>query len=109
MREPMLLMGSPGAGKSEQMESRGEEMKLATYHKVGGGKFTVEYDENAPRIVCGEPVIEASVGGTVICPWCDMGHCRYCGVQLPMGIKAIKEHMAWRKSHPVKEVMYGRC
>jgi len=78
-------------------------MKTATYNKVGGGKFTVKYDENVPCIVCGEPVIEASMSGTGICPWCDMGICRYCGVQLPghpEKYKAkilIEAHMAWHK------------
>ena len=22
---------------------------------------------------CGKPVVEASMGGTVVCPWCDCG------------------------------------
>jgi len=84
-------------------------MKTATYRGLDGKDFTVEYDENAPCIVCGEPVIEASVGGTVVCPWCDMGICRYCGVQLPIGVdqettrRKIREHMAWHKAHPIKE------
>lgn len=81
-------------------------MKTATYNKMGGGKFSVEYDENAPCIICGEPVVEASVGGTAVCPWCDCGHCRYCGVQLPLTITdkdAIKKHTAWHREHPVKE------
>ena len=38
-------------------------MKTATYRK-DGSDFTVEYDEAAPCIVCGEPVVEASMGGT---------------------------------------------
>lgn len=51
-------------------------MKTATYRRHGGETFTVEYDENAPCICCGFPVIEASVGGTAVCPWCDMGRPR---------------------------------
>lgn len=83
-------------------------MKTVKYLLVGGGEKVFEYDENAPCIICGEPVVEASVGGTAICPWCDMGICRYCRVQLPWGTNAeqtksrIKEHMAWHKEHPVE-------
>ena len=77
-------------------------MKTAKYHKIGGGLLEVEYDENAPCIICGEPVTEASMGGTVVCPWCDCGHCRYCGVQLPMGNERIKNHMKWHKENVVK-------
>lgn len=76
-------------------------MKTATYNKIGGGTFTVEYDENAPCIVCGEPVVEASMGGTHVCPSCDCGRCRYCGVPLPMTEKYIKAHMAWHKAQEV--------
>lgn len=81
-------------------------MKTVTYNLVDGGTKTVEYDETAPCIICGQPVVEASMGGTVICPWCDCGHCRYCGVQLPLTITdkdAVKKHMKWHIEHPVKE------
>ncbi len=60
-------------------------MKTITYDLFGGGKKTIEYDETAPCIVCGEPVDEASMGGTAICPSCDCGICRYCGIDLPVG------------------------
>lgn len=33
----------------------------------------VEYDEEAPCRICGKPVVEASMGGTDVCPWCDCG------------------------------------
>ena len=46
-------------------------MKVADYSGFGGAR--VEYDECAPCWMCGEPVVEASMGGTVICPWCDCG------------------------------------
>ncbi|GAI81040.1 unnamed protein product [marine sediment metagenome] len=88
-------------------------MKTATYNLIGGGTKVVEYDENAPCIICGEPVVEASMGGTALCPWCDVGKCRYCKVALPMGItkeqsiKKIREHMQWHISHPVKEPYSG--
>ena len=48
-------------------------MKTATYTGLDGKKFTVEYDENAPCISCGLPVLDASMGGTALCPWCDCG------------------------------------
>ena len=73
-------------------------MKTATYNLVGGGKKTVEYDENAPCAICGEPVMEASMSGTSVCPWCDCGHCRYCGEHLPTSDKMIKQHMGWHKA-----------
>lgn len=51
-------------------------MKTATYTGTDGKKFTVEYDEKAPCIICEEPVGEASMGGTVVCPACDCGRNR---------------------------------
>lgn len=48
-------------------------MKEATYTSLDGSKLTVEYDETAPCRMCGLPVIEASTGGTDVCPWCDCG------------------------------------
>ena len=55
-----------------EREARRKMIKTATYQTSEGEK-TVEYDSEAPCIICGLPVMEASVGGTVICPWCDMG------------------------------------
>lgn len=75
-------------------------MKTATYKDLDGKTFSVEYDENAPCIICGEPVMDASMGGTVVCPACDCGRCRYCGTTL----SAVKEEFdggrslrAWRE------------
>ena len=51
-------------------------MRTATYTKLDGGEFTVEYDETAPCRMCGLPVEEASMGGTNVCPWCDCGYNR---------------------------------
>ncbi len=81
-------------------------MKIATYNKQGGGTFEVQYDENAPCIVCGEPVLEASMGGTAICPSCDCGKCRYCGETFLSGRErtreeceaVIKAHIAQHKA-----------
>jgi hypothetical protein len=48
-------------------------MKEVTYNIVGNKKVTVQYDENAPCRICELPVIEASMGGVDVCPWCDCG------------------------------------
>jgi len=48
-------------------------MKTAIYDGLQGQKIVVEYDEDAPCRVCGKPVVEASMGGTDLCPWCDTG------------------------------------
>ncbi len=50
--------------------------------KIKYGDREVEYDELAPCMVCGEPVHNASMGGTVLCPSCDCGKCRFCGVTI---------------------------
>jgi len=70
------------------------------------GERVIEYDENAPCIICGEPVISASSAGTSVCPWCDCGRCRYCGVE-PMlfkqeidggrSLRDWRDHMKWHK------------
>jgi hypothetical protein len=36
----------------------------------------VQYDETAPCLICGNPVIYASMGGLDICPSCDCGYWR---------------------------------
>lgn len=51
-------------------------MKKVTYAIIGGGKKTIEYDDHALCISCKLPVIDASMGGTVLCPWCDCGNYR---------------------------------
>ena len=48
-------------------------MKIAFYKTLDGKELIVEYDENTLCIVCGLPVGEASIGGTVVCPACDCG------------------------------------
>lgn len=70
-------------------------MKTATYRQFGGGILSIEYDENAPCINCGEPVVEASMGGTAVCPWCDVGECRYCKARLWGVPEQWREHMSW--------------
>jgi hypothetical protein len=48
----------------------------ATYLRPDLTPFVVEYDADAPCIVCREPVMAASMAGTAVCPWCDMGRPR---------------------------------
>jgi uncharacterized Zn finger protein (UPF0148 family) len=83
-------------------------MKTINYHTDEGLK-SFEYDENAPCIICGEPVVSASMGGTVICPWCDLGKCRYCGISVFVikeslddgrSKKELLDHMKWHREHP---------
>lgn len=51
-------------------------LKSATYNLVGGGEITIPYDPNAPCRCCGQPVLNASMGGTDLCPTCDLGYRR---------------------------------
>lgn len=51
-------------------------MKKVTYTGLGGKKFTLDYDPEAPCRICNLPVISASTGGTDVCPWCDCGKYR---------------------------------
>lgn len=48
-------------------------MKTATYRGQDGKELKVEYDPDAPCVSCGLPVMEASMGGTAVCPSCDCG------------------------------------
>lgn len=81
-------------------------MKTATYKLIGGGSKTIEYDETAPCMICGEPVGEASMGGTAVCPACDCGKCRFCGETFLTGreqtreecMKVVKKHIAGHKT-----------
>lgn len=52
-------------------------MEIAKYFVRDGHYVEVEYDPLAPCIACGLPVVEASMGGTTLCPWCDSGIDRY--------------------------------
>lgn len=51
-------------------------MLEARYRLVDGRTLVVEYSSEGPCRMCGEPVKAASVGGTDVCPWCDMGRYR---------------------------------
>jgi len=48
-------------------------MKKVKYTVHGGEVVEIEYDENAPCVSCGLPVVAASMSGTKFCSWCDMG------------------------------------
>lgn len=64
--------------------------KSATYRLQDGGTLIISYDPEEPCVVCDLPVLEASVGGTNICPSCDMGRFRdgtKMGVLSPLQIK----------------------
>ena len=82
-------------------------MKTVTYHTTDGEDIAVEYDETAPCWVCLEPVVDASGSGTTVCPWCDMGHCRYCRVDMFLmkeeidggrSLRKWREHMDWHRN-----------
>ena len=75
-------------------------MRIAKY----SSGLEIEYDENAPCLCCGEPVIGASMGGTAICGSCDLGKCRYCGMTIFVlkesidngeSKRRVLEHMRW--------------
>jgi hypothetical protein len=83
-------------------------MKTAIYRGMEGKEVKIPYDENAPCLICGEPVIGASMGGTNICGACDCGRCRYCGVDVFVlkeeidggeSHKRVLEHMKWHHEH----------
>lgn len=44
----------------------------ATYD-TPDGPLEVPFDGSLPCTICGLPVRAASMGGTAVCPWCDMG------------------------------------
>ena len=59
-----------------RFKSTGIPFKEAVYCLLDGTSLTVPYDPNAPCRCCGLAVGAASVGGTAICPSCDMGEPR---------------------------------
>jgi hypothetical protein len=50
--------------------------EIAEYARRDGTKLKVLYNPSALCIYCNEPVMAASMGGTIICPWCDSGYNR---------------------------------
>ena len=49
-------------------------IKTADYRSFGGP--LIHYDADAPCVSCELPVESPSMGGTALCPWCDMGQHR---------------------------------
>lgn len=71
-------------------------MGKAKYQLLDGSVREVEYDPSAPCWACGLPVVAASMGGTVLCPWCDCGDSRD-GHKLSME-ESIVRSANWKKS-----------
>lgn len=71
--------------------------RTVTVHTSTGDEL-LEYDDEHPCRVCGEPIISPSMNGTEICPWCDIGRCRYCN----KSIMVLKEHIDGGRS--MKEI-----
>lgn len=80
------------------------------FHDDRGWGFNEQcpFDPQYPCLICQEPVIFISTGGSAICPWCDMGKCRYCGVtslllkeELDGGksLRGWRHHMEWHKKN----------
>lgn len=61
---------------------RSKDGSLGVYAGPDRERIEVEYDDTAPCVACREPVVEASMGGTDLCPWCDVGNCRFCGQRI---------------------------
>ena len=75
-------------------------MKKVTYRLTNGKTKEIEYDENAPCWYCGLPVVSASMGGTVICPWCDCGKNRDGSSITPEQEKENRNRFRRFKFHP---------
>jgi hypothetical protein len=67
-----------------------------TYKLLDGSSVSVEYDADAPCWACGLPVMAASMGGTVLCSWCDCGNGRD-GHKLSMEENMVQS-ANWRRS-----------
>lgn len=81
---------------------------MGKIRKVKYGNKEFEYDEDTPCVICGEPVIGASMGGTSICPACDCGKCRYCGITIMVlkeevdngeSKRELLQHMQWHHNN----------
>ena len=48
-------------------------MASAEYTGLNGQPILVQYDPAAPCRICKLPVVAASMGGTDVCSWCDIG------------------------------------
>jgi len=81
-------------------------MKKATYNKGLASEFTVEYDPLAPCMTCGLPVVEASMGGTALCPWCDTGKDRQGNDMMYRPRLAADEELSLGKSNIVFDILH---
>jgi hypothetical protein len=60
-------------------------MRKIVMQKVGTKEpVIVQYDETAPCLICGNPVIYPSMGGLDVCPSCDCGYWRD-GTKMTLG------------------------
>lgn len=75
-------------------------MKKVKYHLTNGKTKEFEYDEKAPCWICGLPVVSASMGGTVICPWCDCGKNRDGSPKTPEQEREGKRRFRKFRFHP---------
>lgn len=88
--------------------------QVATYHTQTNEPLKIEYDDESPCVNCGEPVVTASMGGTIVCPWCDMGKCRYCGITIMVlkeeidGGKSKKNLLEHMKYHREREPEFNK-
>lgn len=84
-------------------------MALFTYKRSDGSTINIEYDPDAPCNICGEPIRRLSTAGPNICPWCDIGQCRYCGVNMTMisstrgGGRSLQQWPQHMKYHKLPE------
>jgi len=46
---------------------------MEKYKLLDGREVEVAYNANGLCRICHLPVVEASMGGTNVCPWCDCG------------------------------------
>ena len=86
-------------------------MKTITRYGGPGAKdYTMEFDDEAPCSICREPVGDLSISGPSVCPSCDLGKCRYCGVALMAfkeeidggrSLRELREHVASHKGGKV--------
>lgn len=75
-------------------------MKKVIYHLTNGKTKEVMYDEKALCWSCGLPVISASLGGTVICSWCDCGSNRDGSPVTPEQMRERNNRFRRYKLHP---------
>lgn len=85
------------------------KMKKVTYKTLEGKDKIVEYDSNCPCINCGFPVWEASMGGTVLCPWCDCGKSRTGGGTFVPRLKHEGHHPNYADYHSGKIIRCPDC